>query len=57
MKTSINNESKDNERTSSHKDEAVISNNEMIRLKDNIAMCLESLDFTKKLIENYIGIF
>jgi len=55
MKTSINNESKDNERTS--KDEAVISNNEMIRLKDNIAMCLESLDFTKKLIENYIGIF
>jgi hypothetical protein len=29
----------------------------MKRLKDNIAMCLESLDFTKKLIEDYIRIF
>jgi hypothetical protein len=29
----------------------------MRRLKDNIAMCLESLDFTKKLIEDYIRIF
>jgi len=29
----------------------------MKRLKDNIAMCLESIDFTKKLIEDYIRIF
>jgi hypothetical protein len=29
----------------------------MKRLKNNIAMCLESLDFTKKLIEDYIRIF
>jgi hypothetical protein len=30
---------------------------DMKRLKNNIAMCLESLDFTKKLIEDYIRIF
>ena len=29
----------------------------MKRLKENIAMCLESIDFTKKLIEDYIRIF
>ena len=29
----------------------------MKRLKDNISMCLESLEFTKKLIEDYIRIF
>ncbi len=35
----------------------VIEDLEMRRLRDNVAMCLESLEFTKKLIEDYIRIF